>query len=58
MAKIQGDQIATGGWGIGKSGGWMPVSVFLAAGSALIPIDGFSEFCVGLYERNLELPFE
>lgn len=35
----------------------MPDPVFLVAGSALIPIDGFSEFCFGLYERNLELPF-
>lgn len=35
----------------------MPDSVFLVAGSALILVDGFSEFCVGLYERNLELPF-
>lgn len=35
----------------------MPDSVSLVAGSALIPIDGFSEFRVGLYERNLELPF-
>jgi len=56
MAKIQ-DQSATGGWGMGTSGGCMPDSIFLVAGSALIPIDGFSEFCFGLYERNLELPF-
>ena len=57
MAKTQRDQSATGGWGMGKSVGCMPDSVFLVAGSALIPIDGFSELCVGLYERNLELPF-